>query len=48
MLKVMRDDADDREHDDDYDALSADDVVEPHDSRSPRRSQRKLAGRRGL
>lgn len=28
------DDADDREHDDDYDALSADDVVEPHDSRS--------------
>ena len=27
-------DADDREHDDDYDALSADDVVEPHDSRS--------------
>lgn len=28
------DDVDDREHDDDYDALSADDVVEPHDSRS--------------
>lgn len=28
------DDPDDREHDDDYDALSADDVVEPHDSRS--------------
>lgn len=28
------DDADDREYDDDYDALSADDVVEPHDSRS--------------